>query len=65
MRHAGKIVLAALVSVNLVGCTNIQNDNTRTKTEASLLGGGLGAALGAGIGAIAGGDGKSALIGAA
>ncbi len=65
MRHTGKIVLAALVSVNLIGCTNIQNDNTRTKTEASLLGGGVGAALGAGIGAIAGGNGKSALIGAA
>lgn len=47
-----------------VGCTNIENDATRTKTEGTLTGAGIGAAVGAGIGAIFG-KGKGALIGAA
>lgn len=51
------------------GCTNIKDDTTRTKTEGTLAGAGLGALLGAGVGALAGGGGRSiatgALIGAA
>ncbi len=45
------------------GCTNIKDDSTRTKTESTLLGTGIGAAVGAGLGAILGGD-KGALVGA-
>lgn len=56
-------------SLFFTGCTNIKNDTTRTKTEGTLAGAGIGALLGAGVGALAGGGGRSiatgALIGAA
>jgi len=62
-----KFVAALVVCTffaSLVGCANIQNDATRTKTEGTLLGTGLGAGLGAAAGAIFGGNTQSTLIGA-
>ena len=58
-----KLILVVLLSCSLVGCANIKDDSTRTKTEGTLVGAGAGAALGALIGGIAGG-GRGALIGA-
>lgn len=43
---------ALLLAVGLSGCANIKDDQTRTKTEGTLLGAGIGAALGTGIAAI-------------
>jgi uncharacterized protein YcfJ len=51
-------------SLLFTGCTNIKNDTTRTKTEGTLAGAGLGALLGAGVGALAGGGGRSIATGA-
>jgi len=48
---------------SLSGCANIQDDGTRTKTEGTMVGAGVGAALGAGIGALIGGR-QGAAIGA-
>lgn len=45
------------------GCTNIQNDQTRTRTEGALAGSLLGAGLGAVIGNQSGYLGRGALIG--
>ncbi|MDL2267276.1 hypothetical protein LJC46_04725 [Desulfovibrio sp. OttesenSCG-928-G15] len=56
-------LIVALGTSSLWGCANIKDDKTRTKTEGTLVGGGLGAAIGAGIGALVGGK-KGALIGA-
>ncbi len=47
------------------GCTNIQNDGTRTRTEGALAGSVIGAGLGAIIGNQSGSAGQGALIGAA
>lgn len=47
------------------GCTNIQNDGTRTRTEGALAGSVIGAGLGAIIGNQSGNLGQGALIGAA
>lgn len=60
------VVLVAIVSLlggPLSGCANIKDDRTRTQTEGTLVGAGVGAAAGAGIGAAVGG-GRGALIGA-
>jgi len=57
-------VLAALV-FSSSGCTNIQDDGTRTRAEGSLGGALLGAGLGAIIGNQSGNAGQGALIGAA
>ena len=51
------------LSCALVGCANIKDDSTRTKTEGTLLGAGLGAGLGALVGGLTGG-GRGALVGA-
>lgn len=70
--HSRLVQITAAVCASALfftGCTNIKNDQTRTKTEGTLAGAGIGALLGAGIGALAGGGGRSiatgALIGAA
>ena len=63
MKKIIQLLLIALISVSLVGCANIKDDSTRTKTEGTLLGGGLGAGLGALVGGLAGGS-QGALIGA-
>ncbi|MDR2726826.1 MAG: hypothetical protein LBC10_02385 [Deltaproteobacteria bacterium] len=62
-RIVALVIVVSLLGVPLSGCTNIKDDSTRTKTEGTLAGAGLGAAIGAGIGALAGG-GRGALIGA-
>ena len=54
-----------MISASLVGCANIQNDSTRTKTEGTLVGAGVGAGVGAALGAIFGGNTKATLVGAA
>lgn len=63
-----RLLTNTLIAVLLVGfiggCTNIQDDQTRTKTEGTLAGAGLGGAAGALIGLAAGG-GRGAAIGAA
>lgn len=66
MRKLTAVVLCAtlLTASAGCGCSNIQNDRTRTKTEGALTGAGVGTLLGAGIGALAGG-GKGALLGGA
>ncbi|MFZ4763945.1 MAG: YMGG-like glycine zipper-containing protein [Roseimicrobium sp.] len=57
---------AAITAVAfLSSCANIQNDQTRTKTEGALVGTLLGAGLGAIIGNQSGNAGAGALIGAA
>ncbi|MDR2124222.1 MAG: hypothetical protein LBP38_04470 [Desulfovibrio sp.] len=56
------LILTALCG-SLSGCANIQDDATRTKTEGTLVGAGVGAAVGAGIGALVGGR-SGALLGA-
>ncbi len=48
----------------ITGCANIKDDSTRTKTEGTMIGAGVGAAVGAGLGALIGGK-KGALLGAA
>ena len=62
------VLPAACLAVTLTfagtGCSNIHDDSTRTKTEGTLVGGGIGAALGALFGGLIGGNGKGALIGA-
>lgn len=64
MKRVIALFLVVALSVgSLSGCANIQNDGTRTKTEGTLFGTGVGAAIGAGIGAIIGG-GRGAAIGA-
>ena len=57
------VAIVALLGGPLFGCTNIKDDRTRTQTEGTLVGAGVGAAAGAGIGAAVGG-GRGALIGA-
>jgi chromosome segregation ATPase len=66
MNHRLIQLTAALCAGSLffTGCTNIKNDTTRTKTEGTLAGAGLGALLGAGVGALAGGGGRSIATGA-
>lgn len=63
-----KKTIAVLLMVTMLGglaggCANIQNDSTRTKTEAAMVGGGSGGVIGAIIGGAAGGR-QGALIGA-
>jgi hypothetical protein len=62
-----KTTAAALfLAINLTGCANIKDDQTRTKTEGTLIGSGLGAVIGGGIAAIASsGDSSAMLKGAA
>lgn len=57
------LLIMTLCGSSLWGCANIKDDKTRTKTEGTLVGGGLGAAIGAGVGALVGGK-KGAAIGA-
>jgi chromosome segregation ATPase len=66
MNHRLTQLTAVLCAGSLLftGCTNIKNDTTRTKTEGTLAGAGLGALLGAGVGALAGGGGRSIATGA-
>ncbi|MBQ9220892.1 YMGG-like glycine zipper-containing protein [Succinivibrio sp.] len=56
--------VAITLTLGSCGCTNIKDDSTRTKTEGTLAGAGIGAAVGAGLGALFGGS-KGALAGAA
>ena len=58
------LCIAVSLTFGTAGCSNIQDDGTRTKTEGTLVGGGIGAAFGALLGGLIGGDGKGALIGA-
>ena len=65
MRRTGLcLLMAALVYGSLPACTNIKDDETRTKTEGTLTGAGLGAVVGAIIGAVLDG-GRGAARGAA
>lgn len=60
-----KLIIAALLLVELAGCTNLQNEDGTTKHVATYGGGG--AVAGAALGALLGkgmGRGKGALIGA-
>jgi chromosome segregation ATPase len=58
--------VACAGSLFFTGCANIKDDTTRTKTEGTLAGAGLGALVGAGIGALAGGaHGRGIAAGAA
>lgn len=61
IRSAAAITAVAM----LASCTNIKNDQTRTRTEGTLAGGLLGAGLGAIIGHQSGNAAAGALIGAA
>ncbi|MBP3280617.1 MAG: hypothetical protein J6M44_16855 [Butyrivibrio sp.] len=58
------VAVAVALTLGSCGCANIEDDATRTKTEGTLAGAGIGTAIGAGLGAIFGGS-KGALIGAA
>ena len=58
------VLMAALMCGSLSSCTNIKNDETRTKTEGTLAGAGVGAVVGAIIGALLDG-GRGAARGAA
>jgi hypothetical protein len=65
MRRTGIFFLmVALVCGSLPACTNIKDDETRTKTEGTLTGAGVGAVVGAIIGAVLDG-GRGAARGAA
>ncbi len=57
--------LVVAVTVGLSSCTNIQDDGTRTRTEGTLAGAGIGALAGAIIGNQSGNAGAGALIGGA
>ena len=60
---ATKSTAAALIlTMGLSGCANIQNDQTRTKTEGTMLGAGIGTVLGGGIAAIVSHGDKSAIL---
>ncbi len=58
------LLIPALVLGFLPACSNIQDDQTRTKTEGTLVGAGAGAVLGAVVGGLVGGR-RGALTGAA
>ncbi len=58
------LAVAITLALGSCGCTNIEDDSTRTQTEGTMVGAGFGAALGAGLGALFGGS-KGALVGAA
>ena len=58
------VLMAVLACGSLSSCTNIKDDETRTKTEGTLTGAGVGAVLGAIIGAVLDG-GRGAARGAA
>ena len=58
------VLMAALVCGSLSSCTNIKDDETRTKTEGTLTGASIGAVLGAVLGALLDG-GRGAARGAA
>lgn len=60
-----RFAVGAILASQLIGCTNIQDDGTRTRTEGALAGAVLGTALGAVIGAQSGNAGRGALMGAA
>ncbi len=60
-RGVGAILLACFIS----SCTNIKNDQTRTRVEGGLGGALAGAALGALVGSQSGNAGRGALIGLA
>jgi len=51
-----------ILALGLSGCANIQNDQTRTKTEGTLIGAGIGAALGTGVAAIVTHGNKTAML---
>ncbi len=63
MRILNKLIAMGIVLAMFSGCANISNDATRTKTEGTLLGAGVGAAAGAVAGALLGGK-QGAAIGA-
>ena len=65
MKKIATALAVCMISASLVGCANIQDDGTRTKTEGTLVGAGVGAGVGAALGAIFGGNTKATLIGAA
>ena len=51
MKKIATALAVCMISASLVGCANIQDDGTRTKTEGTLVGAGVGAGVGAAIGA--------------
>ncbi|MEI8233313.1 MAG: hypothetical protein WCH57_01360 [Verrucomicrobiota bacterium] len=53
---------ALILATSFTGCANIQNDQTRTKTEGTLIGSSIGAVIGGGIAAIATRGDKSAIL---
>jgi len=50
------------LTMGMNSCANIKDDQTRTKTEGTLLGAGIGAVLGAGSAAIASGGNTSSIL---
>ena len=52
-RSGTRSVIAAMLSISLGGCTNIKNDQTRTKAEGAMADAAGGALVGAGVGALA------------
>ncbi len=60
MKKIATALAVCMISASLVGCANIQDDGTRTKTEGTLVGAGVGAGVGAALGAIFGGNTKAA-----
>ena len=52
------VCLSFALSLSVTGCSNIHDDSTRTKTEGTLTGAGIGAAGGALLGLIIGGNTK-------
>lgn len=66
MKKIGVLLLVGLFAVTCVGgCTNIKDDQTRTKTEGTAVGAGAGAVIGGLLGQLIGGDTAGTLIGAA
>lgn len=66
MKKIGVLLLVGLFALTSVGgCTNIKDDQTRTKTEGTAVGAGAGAVIGGILGQLIGGDTAGTLIGAA
>jgi len=65
MKKIGVLMLVgAFLLSSVTGCANIQNDQTRTKTEGTLVGAGAGAVVGGVLGQLIGGNTTATLVGA-
>lgn len=63
MRKRAVVAMLAGMAMIVAGCTNIQDERTRTQTEGTVVGSGIGAGIGAVIGGLSGGH-RGALQGA-